>query len=471
MYEEKRINFDWKGFLLKLAFVIVVFILVLKLLPLNSKNNKTTELSAQFKNNMSLLKDAGSNYFTKEKIPANIGEEIKVSLTELIQIGGVKALKTKNKACDGGKSFIKAIKNATDYELEVNLICSEESDKTVVYLGCFDLCTSTTTTTTTSKKTTVATTKSNNYVTNNTTKNVTTQVSTTTKKITTTTQASYAVIFNTSGGTLVNTIHVLPGTLATRPSNPARSGYIFTGWYYNGNLYNFDTPVRSNQILIAKWLPNTTTTIQTKYTVTFNSNGGTVKPSQMVKAGELVTKPENPTKANATFIGWYHNGLLFNFATKIYGNITLVAKYRETEIYTKDVYTASSGIQTSTFQETRVLAIPNNLRDNNITNPRIKSLTFLRSLSTASDLYYKYNNNDFEPVTGYSDYQAGIPANLAYISGATISKTNSAVNSREVSWTGIVGANCIAPFNHNGMINACMYGITYRVVWEYEIER
>ena len=41
------------------------------------------------------------------------------------------------------------------------------------------------------------------------------------------------------------------------------------------------------------------------YTVTFNSCGGSEVKSQTVKPGELVVKPENPTKEGALFTGWF----------------------------------------------------------------------------------------------------------------------------------------------------------------------
>lgn len=33
-------------------------------------------------------------------------------------------------------------------------------------------------------------------------------------------------------------------------------GYVFAGWYLHGELYEFNTPVNSNIVLIAKWLEN-----------------------------------------------------------------------------------------------------------------------------------------------------------------------------------------------------------------------
>lgn len=51
MYEETKIKFDWKGFLLKFAIIILVVILVIKLLPTKQKSH-----SESFTSNLTKLK-------------------------------------------------------------------------------------------------------------------------------------------------------------------------------------------------------------------------------------------------------------------------------------------------------------------------------------------------------------------------------------------------------------------------------
>ena len=43
----------------------------------------------------------------------------------------------------------------------------------------------------------------------------------------------------------------------------------------------------------------------TEYTVTFESNGGSVVAQQSVASGSKIILPADPTKANSTFEGWY----------------------------------------------------------------------------------------------------------------------------------------------------------------------
>ncbi|MDR2194130.1 MAG: InlB B-repeat-containing protein, partial [Treponema sp.] len=76
------------------------------------------------------------------------------------------------------------------------------------------------------------------------------------------------------------------------------------------------------------------------YTVTFNANGGSAVDPQTVKAGEKVTEPQAPTKAEHIFTGWYKDAAFntqWNFATDVVlGNLTLYAEWvdQNTSFYT-----------------------------------------------------------------------------------------------------------------------------------------
>lgn len=62
------------------------------------------------------------------------------------------------------------------------------------------------------------------------------------------------VTFDAAGGTPVPPQQqVKDGAVATRPADPAKPGYEFKGWYLKGVLYNFDTPVRADITLEARW--------------------------------------------------------------------------------------------------------------------------------------------------------------------------------------------------------------------------
>ena len=66
----------------------------------------------------------------------------------------------------------------------------------------------------------------------------------------------YTVSFVSNGGSSVASQIVANGGKASKPSDPSLSGYTFVGWYSDKKLtkaYNFNTAVKSNITLYAKW--------------------------------------------------------------------------------------------------------------------------------------------------------------------------------------------------------------------------
>ena len=140
----------------------------------------------------------------------------------------------------------------------------------------------------------------------------------------------YTVTFDSYGGTPVPPAQEVEyGLTATKPADPTLKGYTFAFWYLgedeqNATAYDFDTPVTENITLTAKWNIN-------KYTVAFNTDGGTpVPPAQEVEYGHTATKPVEPTLKGYTFDGWYLGDEKYDFSAAVEQNITLTAKWHVT---------------------------------------------------------------------------------------------------------------------------------------------
>ena len=139
----------------------------------------------------------------------------------------------------------------------------------------------------------------------------------------------YTVTFNSYGGTPVPPAQEVEyGLTATKPADPTLKGYTFAFWYLgedeqNATAYDFDTPVTENITLTAKWNIN-------KYTVAFNTDGGTpVPPAQEVEYGLTATEPAAPEKTGYTFDGWYLGDEKYDFSAAVEQNITLTAKWTQ----------------------------------------------------------------------------------------------------------------------------------------------
>ncbi|HPY88871.1 MAG TPA: InlB B-repeat-containing protein, partial [Spirochaetota bacterium] len=97
------------------------------------------------------------------------------------------------------------------------------------------------------------------------------------------------------------------------------------------NIFSIDVISESGEI--RNYIVVVEKIITTKYTVTFESNGGSAVANQSIVSGNKIVKPANPTTAIAgyTFGGWHidsslKNEWLFNLYT-VSENITLYAKW------------------------------------------------------------------------------------------------------------------------------------------------
>ena len=133
----------------------------------------------------------------------------------------------------------------------------------------------------------------------------------------------YEVKFDSEGGSNVASQTIIDGKTATKPNNPTKNGYRFIEWQLNGKTYDFSSKVTSNITLKAVWQQVVI------YTVSFNTDGGTKYPNQIVESGNKATNPGSPTKSGYVFTGWD-----FDFNTPITNNKTINAKWRELYKYT-----------------------------------------------------------------------------------------------------------------------------------------
>ena len=164
----------------------------------------------------------------------------------------------------------------------------------------------------------------------------------------------------------------------------------------------------------------------TYYTVTFNSNGGSVVASQSVALNGKAAKPADPTKAGFTFAGWYTDTALtaaYDFNKAVTSSFTLYAKWTavapkpfpftdvpQSAWYYNDVKTAwelglIDGTTATTFS-------PNN------------SLTYAEAVKLAACMHQLY-------MTGAVSLTNGNPWYQSYVDYA---KGNGIIN-KDYNWT------------------------------------
>lgn len=65
---------------------------------------------------------------------------------------------------------------------------------------------------------------------------------------------TYKVAFSSSGKTLSTSIVSTGGKVSAPKKDPTRKGYTFGGWYNGSKKYNFNSPVKANLTLKARWI-------------------------------------------------------------------------------------------------------------------------------------------------------------------------------------------------------------------------
>ena len=94
---------------------------------------------------------------------------------------------------------------------------------------------------------------------------------------------------------------------------PTRSGYTFTGWEPSVA----DT-VTDNAVYTAQWAKNSSSSHHsTRYTLHYESNGGTAYKDERYSSGTKVTLDKTPTRESYTFTGWYADKALTQKITSV----------------------------------------------------------------------------------------------------------------------------------------------------------
>ena len=111
---------------------------------------------------------------------------------------------------------------------------------------------------------------------------------------------------------------------------PTRSGYTFTGWEPS-----VAATVTDNAVYTAQWAKNSSSSgHSTRYTLHYESNGGTSYKDESYSSGTTVTLDKAPVRESYTFTGWYADKALTDKITnvKMTGNKTVYAGWEATGV-------------------------------------------------------------------------------------------------------------------------------------------
>lgn len=145
------------------------------------------------------------------------------------------------------------------------------------------------------------------------------------------------VAFESNGGSVVEGTEFVCGRTITKPEDPTKDGFVFEGWIYEGDPFDFGTEIYKNATLVAKWRAEDGVEV---VTVKFDTDGGSVIKDIDLAKGRKLTPPSAPTKIGYVFEDWYLGDEPFDFDQPIEENITLKAKWERREGASGDNSTA-----------------------------------------------------------------------------------------------------------------------------------
>lgn len=156
MYEERKNSFTFRDIILQLILVVLFIFVLIWLFPTKgyidqnyASSEEVSQISQQlqalygrvFADNIESMRDAAEGYFTSPRLPKNVGDSVTLTLKEMQDKKMVLDFKDgNNQSCDTSKSYVQLTKMDDEYQLKVQLTCSDYSDYIIVYMGCYSYC-------------------------------------------------------------------------------------------------------------------------------------------------------------------------------------------------------------------------------------------------------------------------------------------------------------------------------------------
>ena len=141
MYSNDKKGFSILDIIVKMIlFGLFIFILVWlfnKKVP-----NMAPFYSNVFRENIKYMQEAAESYFTDDKMPKEVGDEVKMTLSEMLDKKLLLPFVDKDgNSCDLNNSYVTITKQPDEsYILKTNLECGSEKDYTIKVLGCHNYC-------------------------------------------------------------------------------------------------------------------------------------------------------------------------------------------------------------------------------------------------------------------------------------------------------------------------------------------
>jgi uncharacterized repeat protein (TIGR02543 family) len=273
---------------------------------------------------------------------------------------------------------------------------------------------------------------------------------------------SYTVTFDNNGGDTeadpaIKTVASPETTIDTLPTQPARSGYNFSGWYAEpdggGNEFTATTAVTGNITVYAKWSGET-------YTVTFRSGYGTndtlYTKVVLYPATTIDALPAQPARNGYNFDNWHTEpdggGNEFTATTAVTDNITVYAKWTEVPPASSTVAFKMNDGTVADWAEKTVSSGATIGQENFPTNPARAGYTFVswNIAANGSGTGFTAATVISGNITVYAQWTAIIYTIVYNLNGGTNNATNPGTYTVESPAITLVAPNRMGGYTFDG---------------------
>lgn len=146
IYSNENKGFTIKDILIQLVVIVLFVFLLVWLFPtranLGGLNKKIDILTGTlYGQNMQTMKDAAISYYTNERLPQAINDVERLTLKDMLSLHLlVDFIDGNGNACSKNDSYVEVIKLKDEYQMKINLSCTDNDAYIIVHLGCYDYC-------------------------------------------------------------------------------------------------------------------------------------------------------------------------------------------------------------------------------------------------------------------------------------------------------------------------------------------
>jgi uncharacterized repeat protein (TIGR02543 family) len=144
----------------------------------------------------------------------------------------------------------------------------------------------------------------------------------------------YTITFDSRGGSALQPISGDEGSAVPKPADPEKTGCTFLGWFSaaeGGIPYAWPHTLTGDVTMYAHWQDGSEPGLS-RFTITFDSRGGSALQPISGDEGSAVPKPADPAKTGCTFLGWFsaaEGGTLYAWPHTLTANVTMYAHWQD----------------------------------------------------------------------------------------------------------------------------------------------